>query len=49
MAHLHVWLCMVRMKREGKDGETIIRELVANFWEDVEQRISELGVSEMIV
>ena len=45
IAHLHVWLCLVRLKREGKDGSLVIREVVTTFWYDVEQRMRVLGVS----
>ena len=45
VAHLHVWLCLVRLKREGKDGSLVIREVVTTFWHDVEQRMRVLGVS----
>ena len=44
-AHLNVWLCMVRLKREGKDGNYLTKQIVSMFWYDVEQRIKELGVS----
>lgn len=44
VAHLHLWMCLVRLKREGKDGHFMIRELVSTFWEDVKQRMSMLGV-----
>jgi cytochrome b pre-mRNA-processing protein 3 len=39
VAHLHVWLCLVRLKREGKDGAVVIREVVTAFWHDMEQRM----------
>lgn len=45
IAHLHVWLCLVRLKREGKDGSLVIREVVSTFWYDVQQRMAMLGVS----
>ena len=44
VAQLHVWLCLVRLKREGKDGEFVIRQFVQFFWKDVEERMRVLGV-----
>ena len=40
-----MWLCLVRLKREGKDGSLVIREVVTTFWHDVKQRMRVLGVS----
>ena len=45
IAHLHVWLCMVRLKREGRDGSFVMKQVVSTFWYDVEQRMRVLGVS----
>lgn len=45
IAQLHLWLCMVRLKREGKDGDYLIKQVVSMFWYDVEQRMNVLGVS----
>ena len=39
-----MWLCMVRLKREGKDGHFLIRHVVSTFWRDVEERMKVLGV-----
>ena len=47
VAHLHVWLCLVRLKREGRDGELVIQNVVSIFWYDVQQRMQVLGVSRM--
>lgn len=44
VAQLHVWLCLVRLKREGRDGEYVIKQLVQFFWKDVEERMRVLGV-----
>ena len=44
IAHLHVWFFMVRLKREGKDGEYLIRQVVATFWHDVEHRMRAMEV-----
>ena len=45
IAQLHLWLCMVRLKREGKDGDYLIKQVVSMCWYDVEQRMNVLGVS----
>lgn len=45
VAHLHLWLCLVRLKREGQDGDVIIKELVTMFWEDARQKMNKIGVS----
>lgn len=44
VAHLHVWFFMVRLKREGRDGEYLIRQVVATFWYDVEHRMRAMEV-----
>ena len=44
VAHLHMWLLMVRLKREGEDGHFLTKQLVGMFWEDVKQRPKALGV-----
>lgn len=44
IAHLHVWLFMVRLKREGPDGEYLIRQVVSTFWYDVEHRMRAMEV-----
>lgn len=41
---LHVWMCLVRLKPEGKDGRYMYRRLVKIFWEDVEERMKVMGV-----
>lgn len=45
VAQLHLWLCLVRLKREGKDGDYLLKQMVAMFWNDVEARMKILGVS----
>lgn len=41
---LHVWMCLVRLKPEGKDGRYMYRMVVQIFWEDVEERMKVMGV-----
>ncbi|KAK2509687.1 hypothetical protein MC885_007746 [Smutsia gigantea] len=43
---LHVWMCLVRMKQEGRSGKYMCRIIVHFMWEDVEQRGRVMGVSE---
>uniref|UniRef100_A0A8C9BXB8 Ubiquinol-cytochrome c reductase complex assembly factor 1 n=1 Tax=Phocoena sinus TaxID=42100 RepID=A0A8C9BXB8_PHOSS len=43
---LHVWMCLVRMKQEGRSGKYMCRIIVHFMWEDVEQRGRIMGVSE---
>ena len=41
---LHVWMCLVRLKPEGKDGRYVYRRMVHIFWDDVEERMKVMGV-----
>ncbi|XP_064429139.1 ubiquinol-cytochrome c reductase complex assembly factor 1 isoform X3 [Mirounga angustirostris] len=41
---LHVWMCLVRMKQEGRSGKYMCRIIVHFMWEDVEQRGRVMGV-----
>ncbi|PNJ57560.1 UQCC1 isoform 18 [Pongo abelii] len=43
---LHVWMCLVRMKQEGRSGKYMCRIIVHFMWEDVQQRGRVMGVSE---
>ncbi|XP_032206753.1 ubiquinol-cytochrome-c reductase complex assembly factor 1 isoform X3 [Mustela erminea] len=40
---LHVWMCLVRMKQEGRSGKYMCRIIVHFMWEDVEQRGRVMG------
>ncbi|KAI9540620.1 Ubiquinol-cytochrome-c reductase complex assembly factor 1 [Dissostichus eleginoides] len=44
VAQLHIWMCMVRMRQEGREGKYMCRWLVHSMWEDVEQRSKIMGV-----
>lgn len=46
VVHLHLWICMVRLKQEGKDGAVLYKQMVAFFWEDVEHRIRLLEIND---
>ena len=45
VAQLHIWLCLVRLKREDENGKFITHHLVKFFWKDVQERLNLLGVS----
>ncbi|XP_031556466.1 ubiquinol-cytochrome-c reductase complex assembly factor 1-like [Actinia tenebrosa] len=40
---LHIWMCLVRLKAEGKDGQFMYRKLVEIMWQDVEARMKKIG------
>ncbi|XP_062852803.1 ubiquinol-cytochrome-c reductase complex assembly factor 1 [Trichomycterus rosablanca] len=44
VAQLHVWMCLVRMRKEGREGKFICRYVVHSMWEDVEQRSKIMGI-----
>ncbi|XP_049506869.1 ubiquinol-cytochrome-c reductase complex assembly factor 1 isoform X2 [Panthera uncia] len=46
---LHVWMCLVRMKQEGRSGKYMCRIIVHFMWEDVEQRGRVMGVNSYIL
>uniref|UniRef100_A0A2K5WI62 Ubiquinol-cytochrome c reductase complex assembly factor 1 n=1 Tax=Macaca fascicularis TaxID=9541 RepID=A0A2K5WI62_MACFA len=46
---LHVWMCLVRMKQEGRSGKYMCRIIVHFMWEDVQQRGRVMGVSEPLL
>ncbi|CAL8461833.1 g1364 [Coccomyxa elongata] len=41
---LHVWLILVRLRAEGKDGKDLAQMMYENFQEDVELRVRAEGV-----
>ncbi|XP_043946023.1 ubiquinol-cytochrome-c reductase complex assembly factor 1 isoform X2 [Protopterus annectens] len=44
VTQLHVWMCLVRMKQEGRAGKYMCRYVVHSMWEDVEQRGKVMGI-----
>ena len=44
MLCLHVWLALVRLRAEGKDGKDLAQMMYENFQEDVELRVRAEGV-----
>lgn len=45
VAQLHVWMCLVRMRQEGREGKYMCRYIVHSMWEDVEQRSKIMGIA----
>jgi cytochrome b pre-mRNA-processing protein 3 len=41
---LHVWLLLVRLRAEGKDGKALAQTLYDEFQEDVEARVRRAGI-----
>lgn len=41
---LHVWLLLVRLRAEGKDGRKLAQMLYDNFQDDVENKARKAGV-----
>uniref|UniRef100_G3T995 Ubiquinol-cytochrome c reductase complex assembly factor 1 n=2 Tax=Loxodonta africana TaxID=9785 RepID=G3T995_LOXAF len=46
---LHVWMCLVRMKQEGRSGKYMCHIIVHFMWQDVEQRSKVMGVNPYIL
>nr|DBA22409.1 TPA: hypothetical protein GDO54_013438 [Pyxicephalus adspersus] len=44
VTQLHVWMCLVRMKQEGREGNYMCRFIVYSMWEDAEQRGKVMGI-----
>lgn len=44
VAQLHVWMCLVRMRQEGRTGKYMCHYIVHSMWEDVEQRSKIMGI-----
>ncbi|KAM4692279.1 ubiquinol-cytochrome c reductase complex assembly factor 1 [Rhinophrynus dorsalis] len=47
VTQLHVWMCLVRMKQEGRAGKYMCRYIVHSMWEDVEQRGKVMGIDSL--
>ena len=41
---LHVWLALVRLRAEGRDGKDIAQMIYEDFQDDVEKRVHAEGV-----
>ncbi|KAM3921208.1 ubiquinol-cytochrome c reductase complex assembly factor 1 [Leptodactylus fuscus] len=44
VTQLHVWMCLVRMKQEGRAGKYMCKFIVFSMWEDAEQRGKVMGI-----
>uniref|UniRef100_A0A663NBG3 Ubiquinol-cytochrome c reductase complex assembly factor 1 n=1 Tax=Athene cunicularia TaxID=194338 RepID=A0A663NBG3_ATHCN len=49
VAQLHVWMCLLRMKQEGRTGKYMCRYIVHCMWEDVEQRGKVMGINSVVL
>ncbi|XP_040431722.1 ubiquinol-cytochrome-c reductase complex assembly factor 1 isoform X3 [Cygnus olor] len=49
VAQLHVWMCLVRMKQEGRAGKYMCRYIVHCMWEDVQQRGKVMGINSVVL
>ncbi|KAM6298602.1 ubiquinol-cytochrome c reductase complex assembly factor 1 [Aegotheles albertisi] len=49
VAQLHVWMCLVRLKQEGRTGKYMCRYIVHCMWEDVEQRGKVMGINSVVL
>ncbi|KAG8446825.1 hypothetical protein GDO86_014325 [Hymenochirus boettgeri] len=47
VTQLHVWMCLVRMKQEGRAGKYMCRYIVHSMWEDVQQRGKVMGIDSL--
>lgn len=43
ITELHVWLCMVRLAKEGKEGKFIRNNMLQFMWQDIEKKTKKLG------
>jgi cytochrome b pre-mRNA-processing protein 3 len=46
---LHVWMALVRLRLEGKDGTLLADALFGFFWSDVERRLVALGFTNPLI
>ncbi|XP_013870750.1 ubiquinol-cytochrome c reductase complex assembly factor 1 [Austrofundulus limnaeus] len=44
VTQLHVWMCLVRMRQEGREGRFLCHYIVHAMWGDVEQRSKIMGI-----
>ncbi|XP_039567226.1 ubiquinol-cytochrome-c reductase complex assembly factor 1 isoform X2 [Passer montanus] len=49
VAQLHVWMCLVRLKQEGRAGKYMCHYMVHCMWEDVEQRGKVMGINSTVL
>eukprot|EP00112_Aurelia_sp_Birch-Aquarium-sp1_P026896 Seg984.10 transcript_id=Seg984.10/GoldUCD/mRNA.D3Y31 product="Histone-lysine N-methyltransferase setd3" protein_id=Seg984.10/GoldUCD/D3Y31 len=46
VVHLHIWMCYVRLNMLGDDGKTVNQKMTELMWEDVKERIKQLGIED---
>lgn len=46
---LHIWMCLARLRMDGKTGSKLSQELFDNFWDDMMNEIRAKGVKELAV
>ncbi|XP_038659652.1 LOW QUALITY PROTEIN: ubiquinol-cytochrome-c reductase complex assembly factor 1 [Scyliorhinus canicula] len=49
VAQLHVWMALVRMKQEGREGKYMCKYIVHSMWEDLEQRGKVMGIESVVL
>ncbi|XP_067904736.1 ubiquinol-cytochrome-c reductase complex assembly factor 1 isoform X1 [Heterodontus francisci] len=49
IAQLHVWMALVRMKQEGREGKYMCKYIVHSMWEDLEQRGKVMGIESVVL
>lgn len=43
ITELHIWLCMVRLAGEGKEGKFLRNNMLQFMWQDIEKKTKKLG------
>ncbi|XP_072100219.1 ubiquinol-cytochrome c reductase complex assembly factor 1 isoform X1 [Mobula birostris] len=49
VTQLHVWISLVRMKQEGREGKYMCRYIVHSMWEDLQQRGKLMGIESIVL
>ncbi|XP_059836971.1 ubiquinol-cytochrome-c reductase complex assembly factor 1 isoform X2 [Hypanus sabinus] len=49
VTQLHVWMALVRMKQEGREGKYMCRYIVHSMWEDLQQRGKIMGIESVVL
>ncbi|XP_078410988.1 ubiquinol-cytochrome c reductase complex assembly factor 1 isoform X2 [Cetorhinus maximus] len=49
VAQLHVWMTLVRMKQEGREGKFMCKYIVHSMWEDLEQRGKVMAIESVVL
>jgi len=43
VTELHLWMCLVRLAQEGREGEVLRNMLMEYFWQDLDKKTRKLG------